>query len=94
MEAAAEIPEGKTDDRRQNEGRKRAHKPVTSQPASQAGQSNASSTQQHHRPRASSSTSRGVCSVQTWREAARGMAADRPTRQCQLLVTEVADDPG
>ena len=32
VEAAAEIPEGKTDDRRQNEGRKRAHKPVTSQP--------------------------------------------------------------
>jgi hypothetical protein len=41
-----------------------------------------------------SSTSRGVCSVQKWREAARGTPADRPTRQCQLLVIEVADDPG
>jgi hypothetical protein len=84
VEAAAEIPEG-NEGRRQNEGRKRAHKPVTSQ----AGQSNASSN-----TTASSSTSRGVCSVQKWREAARGTAADRPTRQCQLLVTEVADDPG
>jgi hypothetical protein len=68
-----------------NEGRKRAHKPVTSQ----AGQSNASSSNT-----TASSTSRGVCSVQKWREAARGTPADRPTRQCQLLVIEVADDPG
>lgn len=27
------------------------------------------------------------------REAARGTAADRPARQCQLLASEVADDP-
>ena len=33
MEAAAEIPKGKTGGRQtRNEGRKRAHKPVTSQP--------------------------------------------------------------
>jgi hypothetical protein len=85
VEAAAEIPEGKTDDRTRD-----GNEPTSPSPASQAGQSNASS----NTTASSSSTSRGVCSVQKWREAARGTAADRPTRQCQLLVTEVADDPG
>jgi hypothetical protein len=43
VEAAAEIPEG-NEGRRQNEGRKRAHKPVTSQPGRPVQRQ-----QQHHR---------------------------------------------
>jgi hypothetical protein len=79
VEAAAEIPEGKTGGRQtRNEGRKRAHKPVTSQPAArQAGQhQDGTPHQRHHQLH----RARGVCSVQKWREAARGTAADRPSR--------------
>ena len=80
MEAAAEIPEGKTGGRQtRNEGRKRAHKPVTSQPGRPTS-TNAVGTPHTSSDTTASSTSRGVCSVQKWREAARGTAADRPSR--------------
>lgn len=88
MEAAAEIPEGKADDRRARRGTE-----TSPQARHQPRQANAN-TVHHTSDNSQLHRARGVCSVQKGREAARGTPADRPTRQCQLLVSEVADDPG
>ena len=76
------------DDR--DEGRKRTHTPVTSTNTVRVHHT----SDQRPTPPCQLHRARGVCSVQKWREAARGTPADRPTRQCHLLVSEVADDPG
>jgi hypothetical protein len=58
VEAAAEIPEGKTGGRQtRNEGRKRAHKPVTSQQPARP----ASTKTVHHTSDTTSSTARAEC---------------------------------